>query len=145
MRIFEVFKSFKYTLIALLSSIVLALIYIYSQILGIWQNIGLWFAVIPWYNLILFLMFVLLFGITLSYQIYLWKQKRVCSIKSVGTGSGATLTTFLIAQCPACASLGALFLPLSVIGFFTKYSVYINFFSIILLLFTLRYSGAFRK
>ncbi len=145
MKILDVLRNPKYFLIALVSSLILSIIYIYSQVLGIWQNIDLWFKVIPWYNLILFLMFVLLFGITLTYQIYLWKQKRVCSIKGVGTGSGATLTTFLIAQCPACASLSALFLPLSAVGFFTKYSVYINLFSIILLLFTLRYLGAFRK
>jgi len=145
MKISEVFKNFKYVLIALFSSIVLASIYIYSQVLGIWQNVDLWFKVIPNYNLILFAVFVLLFGITVSYQIYIWRQKRICSIKGIGTGSSATFTSFLIAQCPACASLGAFFLPLSVISFFARYGFYINLFSIVLLLFTLRYLGAFKK
>ena len=145
MRILDVLKNPKYILIAFISSILIAVIYIYSQVLGIVQNIDLWFKVIPLYNLIFFIIFVILFGLTLTYQIYLWKQKKTCSVKGIGTGSGATITTFFIAQCPACASLGALFLPLSVISFFTKYSVYINLFSIILLLFTLRYLGAFRK
>ena len=145
MKILDVLKNPKYVLIAFISSLVLAAVYIYSQVLGIWQNIDLWFKVIPVYNLVFFLLFVILFGITLSYQIYLWRQKKICNVKGIGTGGGATITTFLIAQCPACASLGALFLPLSVIGFFTKYSFYINLVSIGLLLFTLRYLGAFRK
>src|SRR3989344_2470351 len=140
MKILNVLKNPKYFLIALVSSLVLAAVYIYSQVLGIWQNIDLWFKIIPLYNLILFLLCIIL-----SYQIYLWKQKRICNIKGVGSGTGATITTFLIAQCPACASLGALFLPLSVVSFFTEYSVYINLASIVLLLFTLRYLGAFRK
>jgi hypothetical protein len=38
-----------------------------------------------------------------------------------------------------------LFLPLSVTAFFAHFGIYINIFSILLLLFTLNYLGAFKK
>ena len=148
MKIVEVLKMKGYLALAVVSSLVMSLIYVYSQVLGNIHNIDLWLTIIPWYNAILFSIFSILFGITFAYQVYLWKQPKVCAIGTkatgAGTGSIGTLGTFLIAQCPACASLGALFLPLSVTITLTKFSWLINL-ATIGLLFTLRYLGAFKK
>lgn len=150
MRLIEALKLRKYAAISVISTIVFTLVYIYTQVLGIVQNIDLWFTVIPWYNAILFITFAILFGVTLSFQIYIRKQPKVCTadnkIKGAGISSSATFLGFLVAQCPACASIGALFLPASIIvGFFTRFSALINIISIGLLLFTLNYLGAFKK
>jgi len=149
MKIIEVLKMKRYLALAVLSSLVMSIIYVYTQVLGNLRNVDLWLTIIPWYNAILFTIFSILFGITFAYQVYLWKQPKVCAIstkaKGAGTGSIGTFGTFLIAQCPACASLGALFLPISVTVTLTKFSWLINLASIGLLLFTLRYLGAFKR
>jgi len=145
MKIVHVLKQKKYLAIAFSSSIAMSFIYIYTQVLGIVENLDIWFTIIPWYNTLLFIIFAALFGVTLAFQIYLRRQK-VCDIKgSAGTTSGATLATFFVAQCPACASIGALILPASIFQIFIKYSPVINIISIGLLLFTLNYLGGFRK
>jgi len=149
MKVFAVMRKFEYALIAVLSAIIMAAIYIYTQVLGNLQNIDIWITIIPWYNSILFIIFVALFGLTMSYQIYLWRQTKVCSVNqktsAVGTSSAATLATFFVAQCPACASLGALLLPVGAATFLSKASTVINIISIALMLFTLYYLGAFKR
>lgn len=150
MKVIQVLKQRKYFLIALISSLIFTGVYIYTQLLGIIQNIDIWLTVLPWYNAILFPILAILFGATLSYQIYIWKQpKKVCAInkkaKGVGLSSSASGVSFFVAQCPACASLGALFLPVSVMGVFTKFSWVINLVSIGLLLFVINYLGGFKK
>lgn len=145
MRIIKVLKIRKYALIALVTFLVFSSVYVYTQVLGIVQNIDLWLATIPRINLLLFLIFASLFSITVSFQVYNWQQKKVCNVKSVGTPSSAGLLSLFVAQCPACASLGALFLPLSVSAFLTKYSVVIDLLSISLLLFTINYLGGFQN
>jgi len=52
---------------------------------------------------------------------------------------------FFVAQCPACASLGVLFLPVSVIGVLTQFGWLINLLGIGLLLFAINYLGGFKK
>jgi hypothetical protein len=149
MKITEVLKMKRYLALAIMSSAVMSLIYIYTQVLGIVENIDLWLTVIPWYNAALFIIFAALFGITFAYQVYLWKQPKVCAIgtkaKGFGTSGIGSIGLFFVAQCPACASLGALFLPISVSVVFTKFSWLITLASIGLLLFTLNYLGAFKK
>lgn len=149
MKILEVLKIRKYLIIAIISSVIFGFFYIYTQVLGILDNLDLWFTVIPWYNAALFVIFAALFGITVSFQIYLWKQPKVCATSAKAKGGGvsgaATFVGLLIAQCPACASIGALFLPLSVLTIFTQFSIVFNLVSIGLLLFTINYLGGFRK
>jgi len=147
MHLIKIMKIRKYAVISVTSTIILAVVYIYTQVLGIVQNIDIWFTIIPWYNAILFVLFAVLFGMTLSYQLYVRSQPKICKVdkKSIGASSGATFIGFLVAQCPACASIGALFLPLSILTVFIKYSTVINIISIALLLFTLNYLGAFKN
>jgi len=139
----------KYLALAIISSLAMSAIYIYTQVLGIIENIDLWFTVIPWYNAVLFTVFAALFGIALSFQVYNWRQPKVCpantNVKGMGTSSGATFGLFFVAQCPACASLGALFLPVSVMGVLTQFGWLINLVGIGLLLFTINYLGGFKK
>ena len=148
MHLLRAMRIRKYAAISAVSTIILAVVYIYTQVLGIVQNLDIWFTIIPWYNAILFVLFAVLFGTTLSYQLYVRSQPKICRVgkTSVGASSGATFIGFLVAQCPACASIGALFLPATiVVGVLTKYSTLINIISIALLLFTLNYLGAFKN
>jgi len=149
MKVLKVIKQPKYLAIAIVSIILMTSLYLYSQVLGNIHNLDIWFDIIPWYNALLFTIFAILFGVTLSYQIYVWKQPKVCKVsdkvKGVGTSSAPTFGIFLVAQCPACASLGALFLPLSAVTFLTKFSWLINLLGIGLLLFTINYLGGFKK
>ena len=149
MKLIKVLKKPKYLALAAVSAIIMAALYIYTQVLGIIENIDIWFSILPLHSAILFSVFLILFGITFSFQVYTWFQPKTCSIgrKVGGAGSSGAGTAglFLIAQCPACASLGALFLPVSVLGFLAQYGWLITFFTIGLLLFTLNYLGAFKK
>lgn len=142
-------RKSNYLALAIISSLTMSGIYIYTQVLGIIQNIDLWLTIIPWYNAILFIVFAALFGITLSFQVYNWRQPKVCpanaKIKGVGASSGATFGLFMVAQCPACASLGVLLLPASAVGILTQFGWLINLTAIGLLLFTINYLGGFRK
>ncbi|MBI2173125.1 MAG: hypothetical protein HYT73_02860 [Candidatus Aenigmarchaeota archaeon] len=149
MRLIEVLKIRKYLLLAAASSIAMSLFYVYTQVLGIIENIDIWLAVLPWHNAILFPMFSALFGMTLAYQVYLWKQPKTCAVgmkaAGIGAGSGGTFGLSMVSQCPACASLGALFLPASLTAAFAQFSWVINLAAILMMLFTLRYLGAFKN
>lgn len=149
LKLLSVLKQPKYFLTAIFSSIAMLSIYIFTQLLGIIQNIGIWIATIPWYNAILLSIFTILFGITFAYQISLWFGAKTCptniKIKGTGASSIATIGAFFVAQCPACASLGALFLPISATVFLAQYSWALNILSISLILFTLNYLGAFKN
>lgn len=149
MKLLEVMKNPRYLALAAISSIIFIVIYVYSQLLGIIQNLGVWLATIPPENGFLFIIFSILFGITLSFQIYNWKQPKTCALNAKVKGAGSsgigTFALFFVSQCPACASLGALFIPLSISVVLTQYSLLITALSIGLLLFTLNYLGAFRK
>jgi hypothetical protein len=149
MKIAEVLSTPKYFAISVLATAIMIVVYIYTQVLGIVQNVDIWLSNIPLLNAIFFGLFSLLFGITTAYQVYLWKQPKVCAVdakvKGTGASSGATLGIFLVAQCPACASIGALFLPVSAITFLTTFGWAINLLGIGLLIFALNYLGAFRR
>lgn len=125
------------------------LVYVYSQVLGNLQNVDVWVGNLVWPRALLLGVFVAVFGVTMTYQIDLWRGPRTCSVQKQAKGTSAsglsTLGIFLVAQCPACASLGALFLPLSVVSFFGQYAEWLNAVSIILMVFTLHYLGAFER
>lgn len=145
MKLLNVLKIKKYLALAILLSVLMFSIYVYTQVLFIVENIDLWFSTVPLLNLILFIAFSGIFGMAMSYQVYLWKQPKTCSIKQSTPGAAGTLMSFLVVQCPACASLGALFLPVSAIAVLTVLSVPITLLSISLLLFTIFRLGGFKK
>ena len=147
MRLLEMLRKPAYAAIAAVSAAALAIFYIYTQVLGIVENIDIWLAIIPWHNAILFAVFAIIFGLSVAFQIYA-RRYKVCDISSVkrlGAGGPAAIVPFFIAQCPACASLGALFFPISVTTVLAQLSWLITLASIGLLLFLLNYLGAFRK
>ncbi len=149
MKILNVIRMPKYALLSIASALVMAFVYIYTQVLGNLGNVDIWIRIIPWYNALLFIIFVALFGITLSYQVYVWRQPKACSIKKKTKGAGAsslaTIAAFFVAQCPACASLGALLLPIGTVTFLAQISPAVNLISIGIMLFTIRYLGGFGK
>ena len=149
MKVFSVVKNLEYSLAAVLSAAIMAAVYIYTQVAGNWDNVGLWINVMPWYNKILFPIFVALFGITMAYQIHLWREPKACPIGQKATGAGtssvATVSSFLVSQCPACTSLGAALLPVGAATFLAQIGPYLNILSIGLMLFTLNYLGGFKR
>jgi len=148
MKLFSVLKKPLFLALALLSAALFAAVYVYTQVLGNVHNIEVWFSVIPPLHLGLFIIFAALFGAAFSFQAFLWLQPKLCSIeKRAGAAGGSGLGSmglFFVAQCPACASLGALFLPVSAITVIAQYTALINAAGIALLLFTLNYLGAFQ-
>ncbi len=145
-KIIEALKIPKFLTIAVISSLIFTAVYIYSQVLGIVENIDLWLSVIPWYNAILFPILAVLFGMAVSFQIYMRSQPKVCNIKkSTGATSGAVAAGFFVAQCPACASLGTLLLPVSAVTALVQFGWVINLVSISLILFTINYLGGFKN
>ena len=123
--------------------------YIYTQVIGNVNNVDVWVANLQWQRALLLGLFTILFGLTTSYQIHLWLGPKTCSIQKKAKGTGvsglSTIGIFLVAQCPACASLGVFFLPLSAVTFLGEYAEWLNILSIGLLLFTLHYLGAFKR
>lgn len=148
-KLLKVLKDKKYLLLAVISSIIMFFIYVYVQLLGIFQNFDVWLKIIPIQNLVLLIAFLVLFGITFSYQVYLWRQPKLCStgekIKGAGTTSIPILGLLFVAQCPACTSFAILFLPLTTVAFISQISWIISLIAIGMLLFTLNYLGAFKE
>lgn len=149
MKIVGVIKTPEYLAIAIGSSISMLALYAYSQVLGNVNNLDLWVAVMPWYNKVLISIFVALFGMVTAYQIYMWRQPRSCSISMKGNAMGAssagTFGVFLVAQCPACASIAALFLPVSVGLFLGNFGWLITIVGIAMIVFTINYLGGFKR
>ncbi|MEK6902609.1 MAG: hypothetical protein AABX02_03415 [archaeon] len=149
MRLGFVLQQPFYAGIAILSAILFFLVYVYTQVLGNLENVPIWIANISPIHGVLLIIFVALFGITLAYQVFLYQRPKLCSrekrTQATGVHGIGTLGIFLVAQCPACASLGALFLPIGAITFYTQYAAWLNLLSIGLLVFTLHYLGAFQS
>lgn len=149
LEILKVLSKPRYALLAALSAASMAALYAYSQVLGVVENLDVWLGVMPWYNAVLFSAFVFLFGAATAYQVYLWRRPKSCSLSSsggsIGANSGATFAVFMVAQCPACTSIGTLILPFSAVLFFAQFGWLINLLGIAMLLFTINYLGGFRK
>ena len=154
MRILNVLKNKKYLWLAIISGLVTLVVFplLQVQASGGLQNLDLWFSVIPLSILILVVVFSLLFGIFLSFQIFNLKSK-VCDARqkvTSATGGGfAAMLGVLVPACPACVSIITLFLPasigISVAGFFLQYSTYLLSGSIMLLLGGIYLLGGFKK
>ena len=136
-----------YQLLAAVSATLMLVVYMLSQVLFVRENLDVWLANIPPVHGALLLVFVGVFGITFAYQVYLWRQPKMCSTSQKMGGGGVsglgTIGIFFIAQCPACASLGAFFLPVATLSFIGQNTIWLNLLSIGLMVFTLHYLGAF--
>ena len=136
-----------YQLLAAVSATLMLVVYMLSQVLFVRENLDVWLANIPPVHGALLLVFVGVFGITFAYQVYLWRQPKMCSTSQKMGGGGVsvfgTIGKFFIAQCPACASLGAFFLPVASLSFIGQNTIWLNLLSIGLMVFTLHYLGAF--
>ncbi len=149
LKIFSVLRQPIYLALAIFSAAVMIMAYAFTQVLGNVHNVDVWLATIPTLNAIMLGVFTILFGATFSFQVHIWQLPKTCSVQQkisgAGTSSLGTMGLFLVAQCPACASLGALFLPLSATVFLTQYSWLLNVLGIGLLIFTLNHLGAFAQ
>ena len=138
----------KYVFSSISLAIIIFFVYAYIQILGILENFFFWLNVTSPLYLVSLILFSILFGLTISFQVYV-KQNKICSIKEEAKGASTTglgsIGFIFVSSCPACATLGLIFIPVSFVGVITQYSWLINLVSISLLLFTLNYLGAFKK
>ena len=149
MKVLKVVREPRYLALAIASAVLMLAIYVYAQLLGAIQNLDLWISIIPPLNAVLLVTFVIVFGITFSFQVYTWMQPKACDLgtkaKGAGTSSIGTIAMFLVAQCPGCASFGLLLLPTSAAIFVMQYSWVLNLAAIGLLLFTINYLGGFKE
>ncbi len=149
MKLLEVLKSRNYAYIALISSLGMALIYPYLQVAlngGIY-NYLFWFENIlstSILNFILYLIFSLLFGVSVSFSIYSWKN-RACNIKAISSGSFGGTLAVLTSQCSACISLASFILPATAVTALALYNTMFNFVSISAILLAIHLMGGFRK
>lgn len=138
----------RYAVLSILLMGAMLAFYVYTQVLGNLNNVDVWVANLQWPRALLLGVFTILFGLATSYQIHLWVGPKTCSIQKKAKGTSvsglSTIGIFLVAQCPACASLGVFFLPLSAVTFLGEHAEWLNILSIGLLLFTLNYLGAFK-
>lgn len=150
MLIFQVIKIPKYSVIAILSSIVMATVYPYLQVAlnGGFYNYFFWFEVIlgqSILNFIFYITFSILFGITVSMGIYNWSN-RTCSVTgSASTGSLGAFIGIITSQCSACLSLASLFLPTAAVGMLVVYNTLFNLLSIGALVFSIYLMNGFKK
>ena len=150
MKLIRILKDKNYLFIAIISAVLMTLIYPYLQVIlnGGFYNYFFWFELIlsqSILNFILYLVFSILFGLVVSINIYNLKN-RTCSIKgSSGSASFGSILAIFTSQCSACVSLATLFLPISAVGLLVKYNTLINLISIGILLLSIYLVGGFKK
>lgn len=148
MKLIQILKKPNYFFLAIVSGIAIILLYVYTQV-GNLNDISLWINRLQYTQASLLIIFTILFGITFSYQIHTLKESKTCSrkkkVKGLGTHTIGTLGIFLVAQCPACTSIGFFLLPASALAVITEYNWAFNIIGICILIFTLHYLGAFEK
>jgi hypothetical protein len=69
---------------------------------------------------VLFILFDIVFGIFVAYQVYGFRE-HTCSANKKGIGEGiiGTAITLFVGACPSCFGLAALLLPISIVGVFS--------------------------
>ena len=113
-KLLEVQKQKKYLAITIAGFLVMFFVYPLVQTFLNPANLDVWWATIPPINLALYIIFSALFGLVLSLQIYQLRQPKVCKPGTV-SGTVGTVLSFFIAQCPACAGLASLLLPVGAV------------------------------
>ena len=148
MKLIKMITNLKYLFLFIILSTLMFSVYSYVQILGILENFVFWLSVTsPLYTISL-IVFSILFGLTISFQIYVRKETKVCKVDKVkgASASGIGAIGFIfVSSCPACATLGLIFIPVSFVSVITQFNWLLNLISIGLLLFTLYYLGAFKN
>jgi hypothetical protein len=149
MKLIDMLKKPIYFGLFLVLSILMFFVYSYVQIIGIIENFFFWLGVSPPLYIVSLVLFSLLFGLAVSFQIFIRKETKVCKtskgIKGAGASGVGTIGFIFVSSCPACATLGLVFIPVSFVSVIAQYNWLINLVSIGLLLFTLNYLGAFKN
>ena len=144
MEIINVLRKKTYLAIAIVSAIFMFFFLPYVQTFGVATD--LWYKIIPRLNLILFIIFIALFGMFVSYQIYKIRGPKVCRIKrSTATGALGTAFGFIIGVCPACIGFAGLFLPIGIVTTLVVFGPFFLLISISLMVFSIYINGGFKK
>ncbi len=142
MKILNALKTKLYLLLAIIFAVLMGFFYPYIQSFG---DIEIWFSIITPINLVLYVMFSVLFGITVSFQIYRLREHKTCCIKSVSSGTIGSILGFLVGQCSGCVSFVSLLLPFNAVILLATYNSLFTAVSLLLLVLSLYLLRAFEK
>lgn len=149
MKLSQMFQDFRYTFLTLFLTLTMLVLYPVFQVLpqGGLYNFWFLFTILTPVRWALYIIYSLFFGLTLTFFIWRFRTKTCYPSEQVRSGlsgfAGAVLG-FIIPSCPACLSLASLLLPLSAFSALAANSTGIMAGSVVLLLGSLWYLGAFR-
>ncbi|HLD41980.1 MAG TPA: hypothetical protein VJB06_03010 [archaeon] len=147
MELIKVLKNKNYGLLAFMFSTFIFLFLPFVQSLA--NNTDLWYSIIlkqnHGLNLVLFLIFSAIFGIFVSFQIYKFRQPKVCSIRKSSTGVLGSVFAFFVGVCPACIGFAGLFFPATIITTLVIFGSIFMLISIFLILLSIHLNGGFKK
>ena len=144
MKIFDVMKKKESIFLSIMSSFLFSIVYIDLQLTA---DLVIWLKTISTLNLATLIIFIIMFGITMAYQVYVIQQQKICNTNKKGMlpSSFSTFGIFAVSQCAACAPLGLLIIPSSILLTLSEYGYLVNTIGILLMLFAINYLGGFRK
>ena len=147
MELLKVLKTRTYGLLAFVFSVFMFLFLPFVQALG--SNIDLWYSIILkanyGLNFALFLVFCALFGMYVSFQIYKFRQPKVCKIKNTSGGIVGSAFAFFVGVCPACIGFAGLFFPIGIVSTLVVFGPLFMLISIGLIILSIHLNGGFRK
>ena len=147
MEIIEVLKKKEYFSMAFLSATFMFLFLPFVQTLGLQTDI--WYTLIlelP-LNLALFLVFLAVFGVFVSFQVYRIRGPKVCPVNKTGSAGGlaGTAFSFVVGVCPACVGFASLFFPVAIVSTLVAFGPVFITISILLMLLSIHLNGGFKE
>ena len=153
MQLSVTWKNRKCVSITIVAALFMFFFLPFIQVLGIGSNIDLWYKILLetnyGLNAVLFIVFCILFGMFVSFQIYKFGQPKVCPVgRTAGKGVlgylGSVLA-FFVGVCPACLGFAGLLLPLSVVTTLVVFGPIFILISIVLIFLSIHINGGFKK
>jgi hypothetical protein len=142
----EVFSKRFYFFLFFFISLSLLFLYIWIPIrITPGNDFSFALSLLKWYDITLFILLAFGVGLTLTFQTYIWRQRRA-SLSNASAGMFAGFSTifaslFSSATCVSClTSLLTLFVPTSGLLFMIKYSLFIILGSLVLVLISLNFA-----
>ncbi|MFH1364931.1 MAG: hypothetical protein ABIH52_04760 [Candidatus Aenigmatarchaeota archaeon] len=144
MQLIHALKQKTYFGIAVVAAVIMYYLLPYVQTLGL--HTDLWYQIIPPLHYAFFLVFVVIFGAFVSFQIYKFRGPKVCKVKknAIGGVIGSGFA-FLVGVCPACLGFAALLLPIGVSSILAVFGPVFMVISIGLMLFSIHMNDGFKK
>ncbi len=143
-EIIKVIKQKNYAILTIIMAVFMFFFLPYVQTFGVATD--LWYSTAPPLNFALFLIFIAIFGMFVSFQIYKFRGPKVCKVSGgAASGTMGTAFGFIIGVCPACAGFASLFLPLAVVTTLVILGPILMLLSIGMMLLGIKLNGGFNK